>query len=194
MNSVQFIESIADWLLADPAHIVVAASVIAALTPTPDPASAFGKIYRLLDLLALNILRAKDTAATPPSAPAPAATAAAMPAVASGQTGATPAKSGQAGFSRLPLAILVALAGALLGLSGCAGVQATVAAANAQAVQVALAAGKDQMTLGKELLCSAPYQTVANAMAADKALATALPGLCPAVISVPVPAGSVPTN
>ena len=68
MNTIQFFQQILTWLLADPSHIVVAASVIAAITPTPDPATTAGKAYRVLDLLALNILHAKSTGVTVPQA------------------------------------------------------------------------------------------------------------------------------
>jgi hypothetical protein len=173
MNSVQFVESIVNWLLADPAHIVVAASIVAALTPTPDPNSLAGKLYRVIDLIAFNVLRAKQ--AGPIAAPV------------AGPAAPDAAKSKQAGFSRLTAAILVAMLGALFGLSGCAGVQSVAAGVNAQAVQATMVAGKDQLTLGREMLCAAPYQTVANAMAEDAALATALPALCPAVRTVTIP-------
>jgi len=177
MNTVQFATSVADWLLADPAHIVLAASIIAALTPTPDPATLTGKLYRIVDLLALNVLRAKDSGAPAPLAapqPAPAA------------MHADPGKAGQGGFSRLAIAGLIAALGVGLALTGCAGVQSVAVAANHQAVQATLTAGSDQLALGKELLCAIPFQTAQNAMAADAALATALPGLCPAMKTVPV--------
>lgn len=68
MNTIQFFTNILNWLLADPSHIVVAASVIAAVTPTPDPNTTVGKVYRVLDTLALNILHAKQTGVTVPAA------------------------------------------------------------------------------------------------------------------------------
>lgn len=40
--------------------IISAASIIAAVTPTPKDDNIIAKIYRLLDLAALNIGRAKD--------------------------------------------------------------------------------------------------------------------------------------
>lgn len=61
MNTMQFINTIISWLLADPSHLVVAASALAALTPTPSPDTPYGRIYRVLDLLALNFLHAKST-------------------------------------------------------------------------------------------------------------------------------------
>jgi hypothetical protein len=87
MTTFESVTSLLDWLLADPSHIVTAASFLAALIPTPDPRTAWGKVYRLIDLLALNVLRAKETGLpaattplvpTPPTPASPGAVAAAM--------------------------------------------------------------------------------------------------------------------
>lgn len=43
------------------AAIISLASAIAAITPTPKPGSALAKVYGIIDLLALNIGKAKDT-------------------------------------------------------------------------------------------------------------------------------------
>ena len=40
--------------------VVTAASAIAAATPTPKDDQILGKIYRIIDLLAINIAKAKD--------------------------------------------------------------------------------------------------------------------------------------
>ena len=40
--------------------IISAASIIAAVTPTPKDDNSIAKIYRLLDLAAINIGKAKD--------------------------------------------------------------------------------------------------------------------------------------
>lgn len=40
--------------------VVTAASAIAALTPTPKDDTFIGKIYKLIDFLALNVNKAKD--------------------------------------------------------------------------------------------------------------------------------------
>lgn len=181
MTTVQSLSALLDWLLADPAHIVLAASIVAALTPTPDPASIQGKLYRVIDLLALNVLHAKEGGALPPA-----------------QTPAAPIPSGpssqskQAGFARgsFPLLALIVGAAMALALSGCAGAQTAFATINAGAVQAASTTGKDQIVVARELLCSAPYQTVANEMAADSGMATAVPGLCPATKTVPAAAAS----
>ena len=61
MNTMQFINAILAWLQADPSHVVVLASALAALTPTPAPNTLGARIYKLLDLLALNFLHAKST-------------------------------------------------------------------------------------------------------------------------------------
>lgn len=40
--------------------VVTVSSIIAAITPTPKDDVWIGKLYKLIDLFALNILRAKD--------------------------------------------------------------------------------------------------------------------------------------
>jgi len=40
--------------------IIAAASAIAALTPTPKDDTVIGKVYKIVDWLALNIFKAKD--------------------------------------------------------------------------------------------------------------------------------------
>lgn len=40
--------------------VVALASAIAAVTPTPAPGSTLAKVYSIIDLLALNIGKAKD--------------------------------------------------------------------------------------------------------------------------------------
>ena len=61
MTTLQFVTGLLDWLLADPSHIVAAAAALAAATPTPDPATVAGKLYRVLEIFALNVLHAKET-------------------------------------------------------------------------------------------------------------------------------------
>jgi hypothetical protein len=41
--------------------VIAAASAIAALTPTPKDDTLVGKAYKLIDWLALNVFKAKDT-------------------------------------------------------------------------------------------------------------------------------------
>jgi len=40
--------------------IIAAASAIAALTPTPKDDTVIGKVYKIVDWLALNVFKAKD--------------------------------------------------------------------------------------------------------------------------------------
>ena len=65
------IQSLLDWLLADPSHLIATASALAALTPTPSPASVAGKLYRIIDIVALNFLHAKSGGSPPPDNPPP---------------------------------------------------------------------------------------------------------------------------
>lgn len=74
MNELQFGLSVLDWLQSDPSHIVVAASVVAALTPTPTPGTVYAKLYKIIDLFAGNFCRAKDTGVTPADVAAQVAT------------------------------------------------------------------------------------------------------------------------
>lgn len=61
MNTMQFLMAILNWLQADPSHVVVAASALAALTPTPAPNTTWGRAYKVLDLIAINFMHAKET-------------------------------------------------------------------------------------------------------------------------------------
>jgi hypothetical protein len=56
------------WLSAL-SGIIASASAVAALTPTPKDDSVLGKIYRVVDFLALNIGHAKDAGAPPKTRP-----------------------------------------------------------------------------------------------------------------------------
>lgn len=60
MTTQNFLSTILDWLLADPSHLVTTASAIAALIPTPASNSILGKLYQIVDILALNVLHAKE--------------------------------------------------------------------------------------------------------------------------------------
>ena len=191
MTSLQFLDAVLDWLLADPAHVVLAASAVAALTPTPDPNSLAGKLYRVIDILALNVLRAKATT-NEPSGPSSIGAAG----IASAEAG----KVKQGGFVRgcVPPVIMtmVGIAGLAM-LGGCTAAQTAFTQTNTQVVQAAMGAGKDELVVGRELICGAPYQVVANAMADDEAgVGTAVPALCPATKSVAVvlPAPTAPSS
>jgi hypothetical protein len=50
----------ADQIIGALTSIVTGASAIAALTPTPKDDTFIGKIYKVIDFLALNIGKAKD--------------------------------------------------------------------------------------------------------------------------------------
>lgn len=69
MNTMQFVQMILNWLQADPTHVWLAFAALSALTPTPDPNTPLGKLYKVVDVLALNVLHAKETgtAQTPDS-------------------------------------------------------------------------------------------------------------------------------
>ena len=49
-----------EGLFAVVTTIIAAASAIAALTPTPKDDTIIGKAYRLIDWLALNVMKAKE--------------------------------------------------------------------------------------------------------------------------------------
>ena len=63
-----------EWLLADPTHVIAAAGLIAAVVPTPEPTSRAGKLFKVVDVLALNILHAKETGLALPTSVTTAAT------------------------------------------------------------------------------------------------------------------------
>jgi len=112
MTTEQFIRTLLDWLLADPSHLVTAASALAALTPTPPTDSVAGKLYKIVDILALNFLHAKEAGApstgTPPTMPPPAAVAlAATLAACTGQTPAATLFETRAAYDATVLAPLV---------------------------------------------------------------------------------------
>ncbi len=63
--------NIMDWILTNKevllgivTAVVTLASLIASLTPTPKDDTVVGKLYKLLDLLALNVGKAKETGET----------------------------------------------------------------------------------------------------------------------------------
>ncbi len=49
-----------EQLFAVVTTIIAAASAIAALTPTPKDDTIVGKAYKIIDWLALNVIKAKD--------------------------------------------------------------------------------------------------------------------------------------
>ena len=56
---LEFFEYIIRWIVVIP-YLVMAASLIAALTPTPKDDGWVKKIYMVLDWIALNVGKAKD--------------------------------------------------------------------------------------------------------------------------------------
>jgi len=56
---LNFIQSINEWIAVIPS-IVMGASLICALTPTPKDDAIVGKIYKILDWCALNVGKAKQ--------------------------------------------------------------------------------------------------------------------------------------
>ncbi len=113
MTTLQFITGLLDWLLADPSHIVTAAAALAAATPTPDPASVWGKLYRVLEIFALNVLHAKETGGADAS---PATVAANAPVFAAQPQPQAPLGGGTVRSLAVGLLALTAL-----GMSACAG-------------------------------------------------------------------------
>ena len=57
---ITWISAHADQIVGALTSIVTGASALAALTPTPKDDSIIGKIYKVIDFLALNIGKAKD--------------------------------------------------------------------------------------------------------------------------------------
>jgi hypothetical protein len=56
---LNFIQTINEWIAIIP-NIVMGASLICALTPTPKDNAIIGKIYKILDWCALNVGKAKE--------------------------------------------------------------------------------------------------------------------------------------
>ena len=56
---LEFFEWIIRWVVVVP-YLVMAASIIAALTPTPVDDGLVKKCYKVLDWIALNVGKAKD--------------------------------------------------------------------------------------------------------------------------------------
>jgi len=57
---IQFITANSDGIIGAITAVVAAASAIAALTPTPKDDTVVGKLYKIVDWLALNVGKAKD--------------------------------------------------------------------------------------------------------------------------------------
>jgi hypothetical protein len=59
LNNILLLPELPLWLLA-PTVIVTLASLVAALTPTPRDDKILGKLYKIIEVLALNLGHAKD--------------------------------------------------------------------------------------------------------------------------------------
>jgi hypothetical protein len=60
MKALLWLSAHADQIIAAFTSIVTGASALAALTPTPKDDTFVGKLYKVVDFLALNIGKAKD--------------------------------------------------------------------------------------------------------------------------------------
>jgi hypothetical protein len=65
MTTIEFFTTGYAWLMEDWTHLIVAAAFFTALTPTPKPGTLAAKIYKVVDVLAVNVLHAKSTGVTP---------------------------------------------------------------------------------------------------------------------------------
>lgn len=69
MSTMQFLNAVLNWLQGDPTHVVFAAALLNSIIPTPNPATPIGKVYKVLEMVAMCFLRAKDSG-VPPQTPA----------------------------------------------------------------------------------------------------------------------------
>lgn len=60
IQALTWLSAHADQIVGALTSIVTGASALAALTPTPKDDSIIGKLYKIIDFLALNIGKAKD--------------------------------------------------------------------------------------------------------------------------------------
>lgn len=60
IQAITWISAHADQIIGALTSIVTGASALAALTPTPKDDSLIGKLYKVVDFLALNVGKAKD--------------------------------------------------------------------------------------------------------------------------------------
>jgi hypothetical protein len=61
MTTMQFLTAVFNWLQGDPTHVVAAAAILNSIIPTPNPATPVGKAYKVIEMIALCFLRAKES-------------------------------------------------------------------------------------------------------------------------------------
>lgn len=61
MTTIQFLNAVLAWIQADPTHVVFAAAFLNSIIPTPNPATPVGKAYKILEMVAMCFLRAKES-------------------------------------------------------------------------------------------------------------------------------------
>ena len=61
IQAISWLAAHSDQIIGALTSIVTGASALAALTPTPKDDSFIGKLYKVIDFLALNIGKAKQT-------------------------------------------------------------------------------------------------------------------------------------
>lgn len=61
MTTIQFLNAVLAWLQGDPTHVMAAAALLNSIIPTPNPATPLGKVYKVVEMLALCFLRAKES-------------------------------------------------------------------------------------------------------------------------------------
>lgn len=61
MTTMQSLNAVLTWLQGDPTHVVFAAALLNSIIPTPNPATPVGKAYKVLEMIAMCFLRAKES-------------------------------------------------------------------------------------------------------------------------------------
>jgi hypothetical protein len=64
MTTVEALLAGYNWLLSDWTHPIAAAAAFTAVTPTPKPGTWLSKVYKVVDIVACNVLHAKSTGVT----------------------------------------------------------------------------------------------------------------------------------
>lgn len=61
MTTMQFLNAVLNWLQGDPTHVMAAAALLNSIIPTPNPSTPVGKFYKVIEMMALCFLRAKES-------------------------------------------------------------------------------------------------------------------------------------